>query len=86
MPKDLNGDRNSQLMVGYKGDRSYVVRGNNIGVFGHQRGSNVKYYATISNLATPKGKSFKPKNVRRLVSPRNVLIGSRLCFTNKTPR
>jgi VID27 C-terminal WD40-like domain len=65
MPQGLaQGDRNSQLTVGYKGDRSYVVRGNNIGVFSHSAGSNVKYYATISNIATPKGKEFKPKNVR----------------------
>ncbi|KAF9534268.1 VID27 cytoplasmic protein [Crepidotus variabilis] len=60
----LTGDRNSQLMVGYKGDRSYVVRGNNIGVFNHNKDDHsVKYYATIANLATSKGKKFKPKNV-----------------------
>ncbi|KAF8238735.1 VID27-domain-containing protein [Tricholoma matsutake] len=64
MPPALaSGERNSQLTVGYKGDRSYVVRGNNIGVFNHSPGSNVKYYATISKIATPKGKDFKPKNV-----------------------
>ncbi|KAF8913955.1 VID27 cytoplasmic protein-domain-containing protein [Gymnopilus junonius] len=63
-PKDaLSGERNSQLTVGYKGDRSYVVRGNNIGVFNHSNDHSIKYYATISNIATPKGKSFKPKNV-----------------------
>jgi hypothetical protein len=60
------GERNSQLTVGYKGDRSYVVRGNNIGVFNHSSDHSVKYYATISNVATPKGKSFKPTNVRYL--------------------
>lgn len=63
-PLTAGGDRNSQLTVGYKGDRSYVVRGNNIGVFNHSAGNEVKYYATISKLATPKGKEFKPKNVR----------------------
>lgn len=57
-------DRNSQLNVGYKGDRSYVVRGNNIGVFNHSAGNEVKYYATIGNIATTKGKEFKPKHVR----------------------
>lgn len=70
-PKDPNdlppalasGDTNSQLTVGYKGDRSYVVRGNNIGVFSHTGNGDIKYYATIGNLATPKGKSFKPKEV-----------------------
>jgi hypothetical protein len=74
MPQALaQGDRNSQLTVGYKGDRSYVVRGNNIGVFNHSAGSNVKYYATISKIATPKGKEFKPKNVR---TPYNFLLSS----------
>lgn len=68
-PEDLppalaKGERNSQLTVGYKGDRSYVVRGNNIGVFNHSNDHNVKYYATISHIATPKGKEFKPKHVR----------------------
>lgn len=51
------------LTVGYKGDRSYVVRGNNIGVFSHTGGNQVKYYATISKVSTPKGKEFKPREV-----------------------
>ncbi|CAA7259820.1 unnamed protein product [Cyclocybe aegerita] len=59
----ITGDKNSQLTVGYKGDRSYVLRGNNIGVFSRSSDGTVKYYATVSNIATPKGKSFKPKNV-----------------------
>lgn len=60
----LSGDRNSQLMVGYKGDRSYVLRGNNIGVFNHNtQDHSVKYYATIANVGTLKGKGFKPKHV-----------------------
>ncbi|KAG5638194.1 hypothetical protein H0H81_001291 [Sphagnurus paluster] len=62
-PEMAGTDRNSQLTVGYKGDRSYVVRGNNIGVFNHSAGADVKYYATISKIATPKGKEFKPKHV-----------------------
>jgi len=57
------GERNSQLTVGYKGDRSYVVRGNNIGVFGTTADHEVKYHATISKLTTPKGGLFKPKHV-----------------------
>ncbi|KAF6762262.1 VID27 cytoplasmic protein [Ephemerocybe angulata] len=62
-PPGAKGDRNSQLTVGYKGDRSYVVRGNNIGVFSHDHKNSIKYYATISNIATPKGKGFKPRHV-----------------------
>ena len=52
----------SVLTVGYKGDRSYVVHGNNIGVFNHTSDNSVKYYVTIGNIATPKGKKFKPKH------------------------
>ncbi|KAF7775973.1 hypothetical protein Agabi119p4_4366 [Agaricus bisporus var. burnettii] len=63
LPPLLRGERNSQLTVGYKGDRSYVVRGNNIGVFNHSNDASIKYYATISKIATPKGKEFKPQNV-----------------------
>jgi hypothetical protein len=62
-PALAHGERNSQLTVGYKGDRSYVVRGNNIGVFNHSSDNQVKYYATISKITTPKGKEFKPKEV-----------------------
>lgn len=57
------GEKNSQLTVGYKGDRSYVVRGNNIGVFSHT-GEQVKYYSTIGKIAAPKtGRTIKPKQV-----------------------
>lgn len=57
------GDRNSQLTVGYKGDRSYVVRGNVIGVFKHTDDNAIKYDQSISKVATPKGKIFKPSKV-----------------------
>ena len=60
----VKGAKNSQLAVGFKGDRSYVVRGNNIGVFKHSGDQDqVKYYATIGNIADPKGKKFNPKKV-----------------------
>lgn len=63
----LSGERNSMLTVGYKGDRSYVVRGNNIGVFSHTGGNQVKYFATISKVSTTKGKEFKPREVNSFV-------------------
>ncbi|KAF9226528.1 VID27-domain-containing protein [Gyrodon lividus] len=59
----LSGERNSRLTIGYKGDRSYVVRGNNIGVFSHSGDNQVKYFATISKITTTKGKEFKPREV-----------------------
>ena len=60
---DLPAGRNEQLTVGYKGDRSFVVRGNNIGVFSHSGDSEVKFVGTIKQVATPKGKTFKPGQV-----------------------
>jgi VID27 C-terminal WD40-like domain len=68
LPSELaNGGRNSQLTVGYKGDRAYVVRGNNIGVFRHSGDNQVKYYATISKIANTKGREFSPKKVTILL-------------------
>lgn len=55
--------RNEQLTVGYKGDRSFVVRGSTIGVFSHAGQSEVKYVGSIKQVATPKGKAFKPSQV-----------------------
>ena len=64
MPPPLaQGERNSQLTVGYKGDRSYVVRGSKIGVFSHADGSAVKYHATLNKVVNGKGKSFAPAKV-----------------------
>jgi hypothetical protein len=60
-PKD--GAENSQLAVGYKHDRSFVVRGNKIGVFKHTPDNQLQFSTTISNLMTPKGKAFAPNKV-----------------------
>ncbi|KZM26767.1 tRNA (guanine(9)-N(1))-methyltransferase [Ascochyta rabiei] len=60
-PKD--GDENSQLAVGYKHDRSFVVRGNKIGVFKHTADNQLQFSTTISNIMTPKGKAFNPNKV-----------------------
>ena len=84
LPEELaNGGKNSQLAVGFKGDRSYVVRGNNIGVFRHSGDQErVKYYATIGNISSTKGKKFNPKKVgvkseyqtRHFLTPRRQVM------------
>ncbi|KAF4575034.1 hypothetical protein EYR36_006390 [Pleurotus pulmonarius] len=58
-----DGDLNSQLTVGYKNDRSYVLRGSTLGVFSHTNDDQVKYNNSIKKIATPKGKEFKPKHI-----------------------
>ena len=58
------GERNSQLTVGYKNNKTFVVRGDKLGVFGRTNDGNFEYLATIRDLAYRDKKSFKPKNVR----------------------
>ena len=60
------GDRNSQLTVGYKNDKTFVVRGDKLGIFGRTDDNKVKYLATIRDLGYKGKKSFKPKNVCNL--------------------
>ncbi|CAK5275544.1 unnamed protein product [Mycena citricolor] len=62
-PRPADGEHNSQLTVGYKGDRSYVVRGSKIGFFTRGSDFNMKYGGTIDKLTTPKGKEFRPSKV-----------------------
>ncbi|KAN0061049.1 Vacuolar import and degradation protein 27 [Thecaphora frezii] len=56
-------DVNSQLAVGYKFDRSFVVRGNQIGVFKHTDDNRLEFDTTINKIATPKGKAFRPNKI-----------------------
>ncbi|KAG5220695.1 VID27 cytoplasmic protein [Salix suchowensis] len=85
-----NGDFNSQLTVGYKNDRSYVLRGNTLGVFSHTNDDQVKYYNSIKKIGTPKGKEFKPKHVISVSHPERFLnLRSwlyRSCCTIRTAR
>ncbi|KAL9602929.1 MAG: hypothetical protein Q9219_001454 [cf. Caloplaca sp. 3 TL-2023] len=61
--KPDEGDINSQLAVGYKHDRSFVVRGSKIGVFKHTPNNNLEFSTNISKVETPGGKLFSPKKV-----------------------
>ncbi|CAI5760808.1 unnamed protein product [Candida verbasci] len=54
-------DKNKNLAVGYK-DRSYVSRGNKLGVFGEEENS-LKFKTTISNISDLKGKTFIPSKL-----------------------
>ncbi|KAF7352740.1 hypothetical protein MVEN_01240200 [Mycena venus] len=62
-PPLAKGEHNSQLTVGYKGDRSYVVRGSKIGYFTRGSDHTMKYGGTIDGITTTKGKEFKPTKV-----------------------
>lgn len=54
--------RNSALEVGHTNDRTYVVRGNRIGVF-KQDDQNLQYQTTIDNVRTFGGKELDPARV-----------------------
>ncbi|KAL8686917.1 MAG: hypothetical protein Q9224_005303 [Gallowayella concinna] len=61
--KPDDGNTNSQLAVGYKHDRSFVVRGSKIGVFKHTPNNNLEFSTNISKVETPGGKLFSPTKV-----------------------
>ena len=71
-PKD--GSQNSQLAVGYKHDRSFVVRGSKIGVFKHTPQNGLEFSTSINKVATPKGKLFEPKKVRRGINSKRYCL------------
>lgn len=56
-----NASKNSNLSVGYSKDRSYVVRGDKLGVFKNSD-EDLTFQTTISDLTTLKGKRFTPLN------------------------
>lgn len=60
---ESDGNENSQLAVGYKHDRSFVVRGGKIGVFKHTADNELEFATSISKVQTPKGRLFEPKKV-----------------------
>ena len=61
--RDDDGNVNSKLAVGYKHDRSFVVRGSKIGVFKHTPNNNLEFSTNISKVETPGGKLFSPDKV-----------------------
>ncbi|GAB1317891.1 Vacuolar import and degradation protein 27 [Madurella fahalii] len=71
-PKD--GDVNKQIAVGYKHDRSFVVRGSKIGVFKHTPNNNLEFSTNISKVETPDGELFSPKKVMLHNEDRNLIL------------
>lgn len=65
---------NSQLAVGYKHDRSFVVRGGAIGVFKHTADNQLRFQTKIAEVKTPKGKMFSPKKVMLHAEDTNMIL------------
>ncbi|KLJ12214.1 hypothetical protein EMPG_12725 [Blastomyces silverae] len=74
LTRDKDGNVNSQLAVGYKHDRSYVVRGSKIGVFKHTPNNNLEFSTNISKVETPGGKLFSPKKVMLHCEDSNMIL------------
>ena len=55
--------KNSQLAVGYKHDRSFVVRGSKIGVFRHGEENTLKHSSTINAIKDMDGTIFSPRKI-----------------------
>jgi len=74
--RDADGNVNSQLAVGAKVDRSFVVRGDKIGVFKHTPDNHLEFSTSINKVATPKGKAFAPKKVMLHGADKDMILQS----------
>lgn len=72
--RDEDGNVNSQLAVGYKHDRSFVVRGSKIGVFKHTPNNDLEFSTNISKVTTPKGQLFSPQKVMLHAEDSNMIL------------
>lgn len=71
-PRDK--ETNSAIAVGYKHDRSFVVRGSKIGVFTHTPNNKLEFSTNISKVETPSGKLFSPKKVMLHNEDNNMIL------------
>ncbi|KXT07512.1 hypothetical protein AC579_199 [Pseudocercospora musae] len=71
---DEDGKVNSQLAVGASVDRSFVVRGDKIGVFKHTDDNQLQFSTSINNVATLKGKTFAPSKVMLHARDHNMVL------------
>ena len=69
-----DGRINSQLAVGAKVDRSFVVRGDKIGVFKHTPHNHLEFSTAINNVETTKGKGFAPKKAMLHAGDKDMVL------------
>lgn len=72
--RDEDGNVNSQLAVGASVDRSFVVRGDKIGVFKHTDNNGLEFSTSINKVANLKGKQFAPSKVMLHSQDRNMVL------------
>ena len=72
--QNKDGNVNSQLAVGTKHDRSFVIRGSKIGVFKHLPNKHLEFTTNISKVETPKGRLFSPTKVMLHSEDQNMVL------------
>jgi hypothetical protein len=65
---------NKSIAVGYKHDRSFVVRGSKIGVFKHTPNNHLEFSTNISEVKSPNGILFSPKKAMLHNEDRNMIL------------
>ena len=73
-PRGKDTNVNSQLAVGAKHDRSFVVRGSKIGVFKHTEDNHLEFSTNISKVETSKGKLFSPAKIMLHSGDKNMVL------------
>ncbi|KAG5361579.1 Vacuolar import and degradation protein 27 [Yarrowia sp. C11] len=67
-------DKNKLLAVGTSNDRSYVVRGNRIGVFKNTADNELEFATTIENIAKPDKTSFNPDKMMLHYQDKHIVL------------
>ncbi|RIA94491.1 VID27 cytoplasmic protein [Glomus cerebriforme] len=65
---------NTQLAVGHKLDRSFVLKGNKIGVFKHTDDDRIEFNTDINNISKPQGKKFNPSKMMLHEGDSNMIL------------
>lgn len=65
---------NKSLTIGFKNDRSYVVRGNKVGVFKSNEDDELEFVTAIGNITNLKGKLFNPENPMLYTEDRALIV------------
>ncbi|GBB93469.1 hypothetical protein RclHR1_02180011 [Rhizophagus clarus] len=65
---------NTQLAVGHKLDRSFVLKGNKIGVFKHTDDDRIEPASDINNISKPQGKKFNPSKMMLHEGDSNMIL------------
>ncbi|QNP97667.1 VID27 cytoplasmic protein-domain-containing protein [Yarrowia lipolytica] len=67
-------DKNKLLAVGTSNDRSYVVRGNRIGVFKNTADNELEFATTIENISKPDKTSFNPDKMMLHYQDKHIVL------------